>query len=73
LFGSRTRTYVEGDASAAADGPFALGTRVEHAEWGEGAVQRYDDDRMTVLFDAVGCKTLSVSLVVERGLLTLRG
>jgi ATP-dependent DNA helicase RecQ len=60
------------DASAA-DGPFAVGARVEHAEWGEGAVQRYDGDQMTVLFDSVGYKTLSVALVVEGSLLTLRG
>lgn len=31
----------------------------------------YDDDRMTVLFDEVGYKTLSVSVVSEQGLLTL--
>jgi ATP-dependent DNA helicase RecQ len=59
--------------SATADGPFAVGARVQHADWGEGAVQRYDGDQMTVLFDAVGYKTLSVTLVVDRGLLTLRG
>ena len=63
---------VYGEASAA-DGPFAVGARVKHAEWGEGAVQRYDGDQMTVLFDAVGYKTLSVALVVEGGLLTLCG
>jgi ATP-dependent DNA helicase RecQ len=61
-----------GEASAA-DGPFAIGACVQHAEWGEGAVQRYDGDQMTVLFEAVGYKTLSVELVVERGLLTLCG
>jgi len=58
------------DASAG-DAPFPVGARVEHAEWGEGAVQRYDGDQMTVLFDSVGYKTLSVALVVEGGLLTL--
>lgn len=59
-----------GDGSAA-DGPFAVGARVQHAEWGDGAVQRYDGDQMTVLFDSVGYKTLSVGLVVEGKLLTL--
>jgi ATP-dependent DNA helicase RecQ len=59
-------------ASAAA-GPFPVGARVEHAEWGEGAVQRYDGDQVTVLFDAVGYKTLSLALVVEGDLLTLSG
>jgi hypothetical protein len=32
-------------------------------------VQRYDGDQMTVLFDHVGYKTLSLDIVVERGLL----
>jgi ATP-dependent DNA helicase RecQ len=59
--------------ASAADGPFAVGACVEHPEWGEGAVQRYDGDQMTVLFDSVGYKTLSVALVVAGGLLTLRG
>jgi ATP-dependent DNA helicase RecQ len=59
--------------SAPADRPFPVGARVEHSEWGEGAVQRYDGDQVTVLFDAVGYKTLSVRLVLERDLLTLRG
>jgi ATP-dependent DNA helicase RecQ len=56
---------------SATDGPFAVGARVEHAEWGPGAVQRYDGDQMTVLFDSVGYKTLSVQLVVDGDLLTL--
>jgi ATP-dependent DNA helicase RecQ len=62
-----------GLTDSAADGPFAVGARVEHPEWGEGAVQRYDRDQMTVLFDSVGYKTLSVQLVVDGGLLTLSG
>ena len=61
-----------GEASAA-DGPFAIGARVKHAEWGEGAVQRYDGDQMTVLFESVGYKTLSVALVLDGELLTLCG
>jgi ATP-dependent DNA helicase RecQ len=49
--------------------PFAVGGRVEHAEWGEGTVQRYERDAVVVLFDAGGYRTLSVELVRERGLL----
>jgi ATP-dependent DNA helicase RecQ len=52
--------------------PFALGTRVAHGEWGEGAVQRYEADKMVVLFDEAGYKTLDVDLVVERELLEPR-
>src|SRR4051812_18761019 len=59
--------------SSATDAPFAVGARVQHAEWGEGAVQRYDGDQMTVLFDAVGYKTLSLELVLANDLLTLSG
>jgi ATP-dependent DNA helicase RecQ len=53
-----------------ADEPFAVGSRVMHADWGEGAVQRYDDHVVVVLFDDVGYKTLSLAVVAERGLLT---
>ena len=49
--------------------PFALNTRVSHGAWGEGLVQRYEGDKMVVLFDEVGYKTLAVSLVEEGGLL----
>jgi ATP-dependent DNA helicase RecQ len=53
-----------------ADDPFALGSRVVHPEWGEGVVQRYDEDRaVVVLFDDVGYKTLALDIVLERGLL----
>ena len=55
---------------AAADEPFAPGTRVAHPEWGEGEVQRYEHDRaVVVLFDEVGYKTLALDVVLKRGLL----
>ena len=49
--------------------PFEVGSRVRHADWGDGVVQRYEADKMVVLFDDVGYKTLSVELVVEHELL----
>ena len=49
--------------------PFALNTRVAHKTWGEGLVQRYEGDKMVVLFDEIGYKTLAVPLVEEAGLL----
>ena len=52
-----------------ADGPFDLGARVEHERWGEGVVQRYEGDKMVVLFDRAGYKTLAVELVAEGELL----
>jgi ATP-dependent DNA helicase RecQ len=61
----------EAGRGAAEEGerPFAVGAGVRHADWGEGVVQRYDGDRVVVLFDSVGYRTLSVELVTERGLL----
>jgi len=52
------------------DGPFPLQSRLSHQEWGTGTVLRYEGEQMTVLFDDVGYKTLSVPVVLEGGLLT---
>jgi ATP-dependent DNA helicase RecQ len=52
-----------------AEAPFAIGSRVAHGEWGEGVVQRYDDDAVVVLFDEVGYRTLALAVVLERSLL----
>ncbi len=49
--------------------PFAVGGRVTSERWGEGTVQRYDGDQVTVLFDDHGYRDLLLSLVVERALL----
>ena len=49
--------------------PFAVGTRVVSERWGEGTVQRYDGDEVTVLFDEHGYRELYVPVVMERGLL----
>ena len=49
--------------------PFAVGTRVLSERWGEGTVQRYDGDQITVLFDEHGYRELFVPVVLERGLL----
>jgi ATP-dependent DNA helicase RecQ len=55
----------------AADGPqpFPHGARVAHEAWGTGTVHRYEADKLVVLFDEVGYKTLAVELVQERRLL----
>jgi len=49
--------------------PFPLNSRVSHSEWGEGLVQRYEGDKIVILFDSVGYKTLATDLVLGRGLL----
>jgi ATP-dependent DNA helicase RecQ len=49
--------------------PYPLHSTVSHRQWGRGTVLGYDDDRMTVLFDEVGYKTLSVAVVQDNDLL----
>ncbi|WP_045746216.1 MULTISPECIES: ATP-dependent DNA helicase RecQ [Actinoplanes] len=57
------------EAEAAADTPFPVHCQVRHGEWGTGTVMNYEEDKMTILFDEVGYKTLSVPVVVEKELL----
>lgn len=54
------------------DTPFPVETPVEHTEWGNGVVMRVEDDRITVLFDEVGYKTLGLAAVVDHDLLRAR-
>ena len=49
--------------------PFPVGGRVASEHWGEGTVQRYDGDQVTVLFDDHGYRDLLLPLVLERQLL----
>ena len=49
--------------------PFAVSARVVSERWGEGTVQRYDGDQVTVLFDEHGYRELFVPVVLEGGLL----
>jgi ATP-dependent DNA helicase RecQ len=48
---------------------FPINSRVSHQKWGEGLVQRYEGDKMVVLFDEIGYKTLATNIVIEQGLL----
>ena len=57
---------AEETAEATTDEPFAVHSKVRHGEWGEGIVMGYEEDKMTVLFDTVGYKTLAVGVVTER-------
>jgi len=56
-------------APARAQTPFAVGARVVSERWGQGTVQRYDGDQVTVLFDEHGYRELFLPVVLERGLL----
>jgi ATP-dependent DNA helicase RecQ len=59
-----------GDRPATTPGPYPVHSTVRHASWGTGMVLRYEEDRMVVLFEGVGYKTLSVPVVQEQGLLS---
>ena len=61
------------DAVADGDRPFPVSGAVRHPEWGTGTVLAYEKDRVVVLFDTVGYKTLSVRIAHQRGLLTVDG
>jgi ATP-dependent DNA helicase RecQ len=54
---------------ARAEVPFPVGSRVASERWGEGTVQRYDGDQVTVLFDEHGYRQLYVPVVLQRSLL----
>jgi ATP-dependent DNA helicase RecQ len=57
-----------GDAKG--DLAYRAGDRVRHEEWGAGTVGEVGGGRVAVVFDTVGYRTLELSLVAERGLLT---
>jgi ATP-dependent DNA helicase RecQ len=54
---------------SAGDEPFPTNSRVRHAAWGEGLVLRYEGEKVVVLFDEVGYKTLATELARSEGLL----
>ncbi len=54
------------------DDPFPPQSPVEHAEWGPGIVMRVEDDRVVVLFEEVGYKTLALAAVLGNDLLRPR-
>ena len=51
------------DADADADLPWRANDRVTHESWGDGVVMRCEPDRVTVLFDTVGYKTMRLDAV----------
>jgi ATP-dependent DNA helicase RecQ len=54
----------------AARAPFPLNAAVTHREWGPGTVMRVEPDRITVLFESVGYKTLALAAIsADDGLL----
>ena len=63
---------VAPEPSSDEDSAFPLHSRVGHEEFGEGIVTDLEEDRLTVLFDDVGYRTLSLKLVEDQGLLEVR-
>lgn len=59
----------EPEAVSGEEGPFAMHARVRHSAWGPGMVMSRESDRITVLFDEVGYKTLSLEAVERDDLL----
>jgi len=49
--------------------PYPLNSRILHRSWGEGTVMRYEGDKIVILFDEVGYKTISLEAALLRGLL----
>jgi ATP-dependent DNA helicase RecQ len=59
----------DGVAEVASAPPAELEGRVLHDEFGEGTVMDVEDDRVTVLFDDAGYRTLDLAVVEEHDLL----
>jgi len=61
-----------GGGSQLSAGPhgYPVNTRVRHVEWGDGVVLGGEEDRLTVLFDQEGYKTLSLPAVEQGSLLS---
>jgi ATP-dependent DNA helicase RecQ len=58
-------------AQQAEDDAFPINGSVRHSEWGHGIVMSVEPDRLTVLFDAVGYKTLARAAIEQQHLLTV--
>jgi ATP-dependent DNA helicase RecQ len=57
----------------AGDGEFRVTGSVRHRDWGRGVVMAVETDRLTVLFDEVGYRTLSLPAVREQDVLAAEG
>ncbi|HEY0814883.1 MAG TPA: RecQ family ATP-dependent DNA helicase [Pseudonocardia sp.] len=58
------------EAKPSGSGAFPVNGSVRHAKWGHGVVVSIEQDRVTVLFDDVGYKTLALAAVHDHDLLT---
>ena len=65
-------TAQQHQADVPADQPFPVDSAVEHAQWGPGIVMRHEGDRVVVLFETVGYRTLALQAVLDHDLLRRR-
>ena len=49
--------------------PFRLGSIVDHRSLGRGQVQRYEGDKVVVLFESAGLKSIVVDFAIKNGLM----
>lgn len=63
---------AESELSGGGESAIAVGASVAHQDWGNGVVLEGDSDRITVLFDDYGYRTLSVAAVHNKDLLQVR-
>jgi ATP-dependent DNA helicase RecQ len=56
---AQEQAQAEDEAARTGQERYDVNERVVHREWGDGVVMRPDGDRVTVLFDQVGYKTLA--------------
>ncbi|WP_435745062.1 RecQ family ATP-dependent DNA helicase [Nocardioides sp. SYSU DS0663] len=63
------RAGVAEDPAVEQSAPYPVQSEVEHAEFGPGVVTDLEEDRVTVLFESVGYRTLSLDVVEEQELL----
>ena len=50
--------------------PFAMKSRVTHTKYGEGTVMRYDGNKIVILFDTAGEKSIVTEFSIEKKLLS---
>jgi ATP-dependent DNA helicase RecQ len=67
--GNCDRCHEKGPAASHEESAIALGTPVQHREWGPGVVLHGEPDRVTVLFNHYGYRTLSVDAAEDNDLL----
>jgi ATP-dependent DNA helicase RecQ len=53
------------------ESPYAVNAKVRHAEWGPGVVMSDEGDRIVVLFEQVGYKTLALGLLRDSDILEI--